>query len=192
MFVARDNHEQRDAIERQYRAAIHAARHDVIIASAYFFPGYRLLRAMRRAVRRGVRVRLVLQGQPDMKIVKHAAELLQGQLGPRRRRDLRVLQAAAARQGRAGRRRMVDDRLEQPGSAQPSLNLEANVMIRDKAFAADVRARLERLIRDDCPSSSRRSQGAACRLAPAARYSCIPRHAPLPAVGWLLPRMRLD
>jgi cardiolipin synthase len=43
MLVTRDNRHQRDAIERQYRAAIHAARHEVIIATAYFFPGYRLL-----------------------------------------------------------------------------------------------------------------------------------------------------
>jgi cardiolipin synthase len=150
MFVARDNHEQRDAIERQYRAAIHAARHDVIIASAYFFPGYRLLRAMRRAVRRGVRVRLVLQGQPDMKIVKHAAELLHGQL-VRAGVEIyeyckRPLHAKVA---------LVDDEWSTIGSSNLdplslSLNLEANVMIRDKAFAADVRARLERLIRDDC------------------------------------------
>jgi cardiolipin synthase len=150
MFVARDNHEQRDAIERQYRAAIHAARHDVIIASAYFFPGYRLLRAMRRAVRRGVRVRLVLQGQPDIKIVKHAAELLHGQL-VRAGVEIyeyckRPLHAKVA---------LVDDEWSTIGSSNLdplslSLNLEANVMIRDKAFAADVRARLERLIRDDC------------------------------------------
>jgi len=150
MFVARDNHEQRDAIERQYRAAIHAARHDVIIASAYFFPGYRLLRAMRRAVRRGVRVRLVLQGQPDMKIVKHAAELLHGQL-VRAGVEIyeyckRPLHAKVA---------LVDDEWSTIGSSNLdplslSLNLEANVMIRDKAFAADMRARLERLMQDDC------------------------------------------
>jgi cardiolipin synthase A/B len=150
MFVARDNHNQRDAIERQYRAAIHAARRDVVIANAYFFPGYRLLRAMRRAVQRGVRVRLVLQGQPDMKIVKHAAELLHGQLISAGVEIYeyckRPLHAKVA---------LVDDEWSTIGSSNLdplslSLNLEANVMIRDNAFAADVRARLERLMRDDC------------------------------------------
>jgi cardiolipin synthase len=150
MLVARDNRHQRDAIERQYRAAIHAARHDVIIATAYFFPGYRLLRAMRRAVRRGVRVRLVLQGQPDMKIVKHAAELLHGQLVGAGVEIYeyckRPLHAKVA---------LVDDRWATVGSSNLdplslSLNLEANVMIRERSFNADLRRRLERLIAEDC------------------------------------------
>jgi cardiolipin synthase len=150
MFVTRDNRHQRDAIERQYRAAIHAARHEVIIATAYFFPGYRLLRAMRRAVRRGVRVRLVLQGQPDMKIVKHAAELLHGQLVGAGVEIYeyckRPLHAKVA---------LVDDRWATVGSSNLdplslSLNLEANVMIRERSFNADLRRRLERLIAEDC------------------------------------------
>ena len=150
MFVARDNHNQRDAIERQYRAAIHAARHDVVIANAYFFPGYRLLRAMRRAVRRGVRVRLVLQGQPDMKIVKHAAELLHGQLI-----NAGVEIYEYCKRPLHAKVALVDDEWSTIGSSNLdplslSLNLEANVMIRDRAFAAAMRERLERLIQDDC------------------------------------------
>ena len=150
MFVARDNHNQRDAIERQYRAAIHAARRDVVIANAYFFPGYRLLRAMRRAVRRGVRVRLVLQGQPDMKIVKHAAELLHGQLI-----NAGVEIYEYCKRPLHAKIALVDDEWSTIGSSNLdplslSLNLEANVMIRDRTFAAEVRARLEHLMRDDC------------------------------------------
>ena len=150
MLVARDNNRERDAIERQYRAGIHAAQRDVVIANAYFFPGYRLLRAMRRAVRRGVRVRLVLQGQPDMKIVKHAAELLHGQLVSAGVEIYeyckRPLHAKVA---------LVDDEWSTVGSSNLdplslSLNLEANVMIRDQAFTAELRKHLEQLIRDDC------------------------------------------
>ena len=48
------------------------AKREVIIANAYFFPGYRLLHAMRNAARRGVRVKLIVQGEPDMPIVKLA------------------------------------------------------------------------------------------------------------------------
>ena len=150
MLVARDNRHQRDAIERQYRAAIHAARRDVLIANAYFFPGYRLLRAMRRAVQRGVRVRLVLQGQPDMKIVKHAAQLLHGQLVGAGVEIYeyckRPLHAKVA---------VVDDEWATVGSSNLdplslSLNLEANVMIRDETFNATLRERLERLMVEDC------------------------------------------
>ncbi len=53
-----------------------SARREVIIANAYFFPGYRLLHAMRNAARRGVRVKLIVQGEPDIPIVKFGAHLL--------------------------------------------------------------------------------------------------------------------
>ncbi len=39
------------------------AKHEVIIANAYFFPGYRLLHAMRSAAKRGVHVKLIVQGE---------------------------------------------------------------------------------------------------------------------------------
>ena len=150
MFVARDNRHQRDAIERQYRAAIHAARHEVIIANAYFFPGYRLLRAMRRAVRRGVRVRLILQGQPDMKIVKHAAKLLHPQLI-----GAGVEIYEYCKRPMHAKVALVDETWSTVGSSNLdplslSLNFEANVMIRDKAFNADLRARLGRLMDEEC------------------------------------------
>ncbi|MDP1791610.1 MAG: cardiolipin synthase ClsB, partial [Methylibium sp.] len=54
MFVTRDNREHPQDIERHYRAVIRAARHRLVIANAYFFPGYRLLKELRQAARRGV------------------------------------------------------------------------------------------------------------------------------------------
>ena len=36
------------------------AKREVIIANAYFFPGYRILHAMRNAARRGVSVKLIV------------------------------------------------------------------------------------------------------------------------------------
>lgn len=76
MFVWRDNREHRNDIERHYRLAIRLARKRVMIANAYFFPGYRFLRELRRAAKRGVEVTLILQGNPDMPIVKTAAAML--------------------------------------------------------------------------------------------------------------------
>jgi cardiolipin synthase len=150
MLVARDNRQQRDAIERQYRAAIRAARKEVVIANAYFFPGYRLLKEMRRAVQRGCRVRLVLQGQPDMKIVKHAAGLLHGQLTAA---GVEIFEYC--KRPLHGKVALVDDEWATVGSSNLdplslSLNLEANVMIRAREFNAALRANLEKLVREDC------------------------------------------
>lgn len=53
IFVTRDNHGHTNDIERHYRIALRSARKRVVIANAYFFPGYRFIREMRRAARRG-------------------------------------------------------------------------------------------------------------------------------------------
>ena len=44
MFVTRDNQQHTNDIERHYRVALRAARSRVVIANAYFFPGYRFIR----------------------------------------------------------------------------------------------------------------------------------------------------
>ena len=79
-LVLRDNVRHRTHIERTYRKAIGAARHDIILANAYFFPGLRLRRALVMAARRGVRVRLLLQGQYEYFLPYRAARQLYGQL----------------------------------------------------------------------------------------------------------------
>lgn len=149
-FVVRDNGLHRKDIERHYRMAIRFARHRVVIANAYFFPGFRLLRDMRRAARRGVSVELILQGQPDMPIVKTAAHLLHEDL----------LQAGVriheyCERPLHGKVALVDDEWATVGSSNLdplslSLNLEANVMIRDREFNQHLAERLQSLIDEKC------------------------------------------
>jgi cardiolipin synthase len=79
-WVLRDNVRHRTHIERTYRKAIGAARHEILVANAYFFPGLRLRRALVMAARRGVRVRLLLQGQYEYFLPYRAARQLYGQL----------------------------------------------------------------------------------------------------------------
>jgi cardiolipin synthase len=145
-FVTRDNRVHRSDIERQYRAALRSARRRVVIASAYFFPGWRLLSDLRRAARRGVQVDLVLQGKPDMAWVRTFASLLYRhllragvQVYEYRERPLHAKVAVA------------DDAWATVGSSNldPTslgLNLEANVFVRDAAFARQLRERLDHLI----------------------------------------------
>jgi cardiolipin synthase A/B len=150
MFVIRDNGLHRDDIEREYRAAIRAAREEVVIANAYFFPGYRLLKALRRAAGRGVKVRLILQGQPDMAIVKAAAELLH-----RRLLGAGVEIHDYCERPLHGKVAVIDGMWCTVGSSNLdplslALNLEANVIVRDRAFSAVLRERLDVLMRHHC------------------------------------------
>lgn len=80
LLAVRDNHRHKKDIELHYLQAIRRAKRRLLLAHAYFFPGYRLLRALRNAARRGVDVRIILQGQPDMPWVRVLSRLLYGYL----------------------------------------------------------------------------------------------------------------
>ena len=72
-LVLRDNVRNRSRIEKAYRRAIGAARHDIIIANAYFMPGGKLRRALILAAKRGVRGQLLQQGRCGYFMQYHAA-----------------------------------------------------------------------------------------------------------------------
>jgi len=67
-LVLRDNVRNRRTIERIYLRALGRAKREVLIASAYFLPGRRFRRALCAAARRGVRVRLLLQGRVEYRL----------------------------------------------------------------------------------------------------------------------------
>lgn len=64
-FVTRDNILHRRDIEAAYLKAIHSAKHEIIIANAYFIPGRRFRKALISAAKRGVKVKLLLQGRKE-------------------------------------------------------------------------------------------------------------------------------
>jgi cardiolipin synthase len=75
-LLLRDNVRFRRTIEGAYLKALSRAKHDVIIANAYFFPGHRFRQALLKAARRGVRVRLLLQGRVEYRLQHHATQAL--------------------------------------------------------------------------------------------------------------------
>ncbi|RWR02152.1 cardiolipin synthase 2 [[Pantoea] beijingensis] len=150
LFVYRDNDEHRDDIEQHYIDMLRNAEHSVIIANAYFFPGYRLLREMRHAAQRGVNMKLIVQGEPDMPIAKVGAELLYNYLV-----DAGVEIYEYTRRPLHGKIAVKDEQWATVGSSNLdplslSLNLEANLIIHDHKFNQQLRNNLERLIAQDC------------------------------------------
>ncbi len=61
-YVLRDNILHRHDIEQAYLQCIADAKHEILIANAYFVPGRRFRLALIEAAQRGVQVRLLLQG----------------------------------------------------------------------------------------------------------------------------------
>ncbi len=74
MAVGTDLVGRRGVIRRHLVHAIRRARHYIYIANAYFVPDRGLRRALRRASRRGVDVKLILPGQSDVRSVQWAGE----------------------------------------------------------------------------------------------------------------------
>jgi cardiolipin synthase len=149
-FVIRDNETHRTDIEHMYRAGIRGARQRIVIANAYFFPGFRLLRDLVRAARRGVNVTLILQGRPDVPFSAVAASILYDYL-----MAAGVTIFLYCERPMHAKVAVIDDRWATIGSSNLdpislSLNLEANLFVLDKTFAATLRSSLARLIETEC------------------------------------------
>ena len=148
-LLLRDNVRHRKRIERAYRRAIAQARDEVLIANAYFLPGKKLRLALVRAVQRGVKVRLLLQGRYEFFMQFHAARAFYGALleaGV----EIHEYQAGYLHAKVA----VVDGLWATVGSSNLDplsllLAREANVMLVDATLAAQLRSRLDAAIHQD-------------------------------------------
>lgn len=61
---------------RVFRRLLRRARHEILLSMAYFIPAGRVLREMLRARKRGVRVRVVVPRDNDVKLVRYALRYL--------------------------------------------------------------------------------------------------------------------
>lgn len=150
VLVERDNGRHRNDIEAYYLEGFRLARQRIVVANAYFFPGYRLMRELRNAARRGVEVRLILQGQPDMRWVRALSRLLYNYL----LRDGVKIHEYCQRPLH-GKVALVDDQWATVGSSNLdplslSFNLEANLLIRDRAFNQRLYQHLDELAHQHC------------------------------------------
>jgi len=142
-FVVRDNLRQRRAIERAYVEAVLRARRRVELVTPYFYPGRVFRRALVAAARRGVQVRLLLQGKVDYRFAALAAQVLYDEL---RAHGIRIYEYTPA--FLHAKIAIVDDEWATVGSSNIDplsllLNLEANVIVRDAGFAAALGARFD-------------------------------------------------
>ena len=147
-FLVRDNLGHRRDIEVAYLQALQGAQREVLIANAYFFPGRAFRHALVEAAGRGVKVTLLLQGRVEYWLLFHACRVLYPHLLNAGVRIVEYrksfLHAKVA---------VVDDDWATVGSSNIDpfsllLAREANIVVRDKVFAARLRKCLERAIAD--------------------------------------------
>jgi cardiolipin synthase len=146
-FVIRDNLRHRRDIEQAYLAAIRRAQSEIIIANSYFFPGIAFRRALADATQRGVAVTLILQAKVEYVLLHFASRAMYGQLLAAgvviQEYHKSMLHAKVA---------VVDDRWATVGSSNIDpysllMAREANVFVRDRRFANELKGELAEMIR---------------------------------------------
>jgi cardiolipin synthase len=147
-LVVRDNFRHRTDIEEAYLEAIAAAREEILLANAYFLPGRRFRRALIEAANRGVRVVLLLQGRADHPLQRYASLAFYGLLLDAGveiyEYHKSVLHAKVA---------VIDLRWSTVGSSNIDpfsllLAREANIVVEERRFAADLRLSLHRAMEE--------------------------------------------
>jgi len=143
--VLRDNVRYRRSIEGNYRLAIALARREIIIANAYFIPGVQLQRALLRAAQRGVQITLLLQGKYEYFMQFYASRAVYRVMLDAGIRiieyDASFLHAkVAVMDAEGGALATVGSSNLDPLSLL--LAREANIFVRDDAFAGELRAHL--------------------------------------------------
>ena len=144
-LVLRDNVRFRRSIEGIYRVAIAQARSEILIANAYFIPGVQLQRALLRAARRGVRITLLLQAKYEYFMQYHASRAVYGVM---LNAGIQIIEyepsflhaKVAVMDSGNGMLATVGSSNLDPLSLL--LAREANIFVRDDAFATELRAHL--------------------------------------------------
>ena len=142
VFLVRDNLRHRRDIEKAYLKAIAEARQEIIIANAYFLPGLHLRHALLKAVRRGVRVVLLLQGLVEYRLQHFATHALYDEL-----LDAGIEIHEYHRSFLHAKVAVVDSQWATVGSSNIDpfslwLAREANMAVMDSGFAGALRASL--------------------------------------------------
>jgi cardiolipin synthase len=135
---------QRRRIRNAYRRAVQRAREYVYIENAYFLPDWGLRRALTRAARRGVRVNLVLAARTDVRLAQLASRATYPRL---LRAGVRIFEWSQT--VLHAKTMVVDDAWSFVGSYNLDhrslmLNLEAVVLLEDRAFARRLREQTEK------------------------------------------------
>ena len=143
-FVIRDNLRHRHDIEEAYLAAINSARKEVVLANAYFLPGRRFRHALTAAASRGVDVVVLLQGRVEYLLLHYATKALYGSLLAA---GIRIFEYH--RSFLHAKVAVVDEIWATVGSSNIDpfsllLAREANVIVRDRGFAARLHTSLSR------------------------------------------------
>lgn len=142
-FLVRDNFRHRRDIEKAYMQSIERAQFEIIVANAYFLPGFHFRHALIDAAERGVRVILLLQGRVEYRLLYYATLALYGNL-----LDAGIEVYEYYTSFMHAKVAVIDEHWATVGSSNLDpfsllLSREANVIVEDEAFAGTLKQSLK-------------------------------------------------
>lgn len=126
------------------------AQKEITIIGSYFIPGSVLRRQLKKAAKKGVRVRVILAGPSDVKLAKYAERYLYDWMA-RNHIEIYEYQPTVLHAKMA----VVDDHWVTIGSFNVNnissyASVELNLTVRNKPFATSVRQRMDAIINNYC------------------------------------------
>lgn len=175
-LLIRDNLRHRRDIEEAYLDAIDRASHEIIIANAYFLPGRSFRKSLMGAASRGVSIILLLQGRSDHILLYYATQSFYDRMLSA---GVRVFEYKKAYLH--AKVAVIDGQWATVGSSNIDpfsllLSREANLVVRDIAFAGELRRSLDAAIGDaarEIRSADHRHRSWLARLVSTAAYNVV-------------------
>jgi cardiolipin synthase A/B len=137
-------------VSSTYKNQIRRSRHSLLFVGGYFFPGGYIRKLLKRAIERGVSIRIILAAESDVPLQRNAVEYLyQWML----RNGIRIYEYIPSNVH--GKVLIADKKFVSLGSYDLNnlsnfSNIELNLDIDDEKFAASFLQHIEKIIAADC------------------------------------------
>lgn len=141
---------RRQEITRTYLKMLKEARHNVIIMTPYFMPGYQFRKSIKAAAQRGVKVQMILTGDSDIPVAKYAERYMYDWLF-RNNIEIWEYQKSVLH----GKIAVADKKWATVGSYNVNnlsayASIELNLEVIDQSLTKTIEKRLQDVMEDDC------------------------------------------
>lgn len=147
-IVHSDWFRRKNKINHYFKQAIRESEKDIVIICSYFIPSFRLINLLKSASRRGIHVRLYLQGKSDVPIVRNATRYFYRIFFKHRMKIFEFPERILH-----GKLWIVDDKVVSVGSfnfnhLSEYTSVETNIQVADAEFCATVWEELESIFKE--------------------------------------------
>ena len=148
---------RKNEISRCYLQLLRDAKTQVIIMTPYFMPGYRFRRSLKAAVKRGIRIQIVLTGISDILVAKYSERYLYNWL---LRHGIEIFEYQKS--VLHGKMIVADGARVSVGSYNVNnlsayASIELNLEISDEEFSSIAEGALRKIIEKDCVQITKQS-----------------------------------